>query len=120
MDKLWLGSEKILHENFGINTEAKNTRTNIQLVSCNRVQIGNVGSSEKENFKKNDKRKLEVCNYCRLASIVIIHELFCFLFFRQSRMKSIQSRNHVNRTQWKRWILFNHSTLTVRITVLFN
>ena len=84
MDKLWLGPEKILHENFGINTEAKNTGTNIQLVSCNRVQIGNVGSSEKENLKKDDKRNkrtLKVCNYFRLASIVIIHELFCFVFF---------------------------------------
>ena len=83
MDKLWLGSEKTLRENFGINTEAKNTGTNIQLVSCNRIRIGDVGSSEKENFKKDDKRKkrtLEVSNYCRLATIFIIHELFCFLF----------------------------------------
>jgi hypothetical protein len=103
MDNLWLGIEKILRESsFGINTEAKNTGTNIQVVSCNSVQISNVGNNGKENFKEDDKRKkrtLEVSNYCRLASIFIIHELFCFLFF---SLKSIQKRNHVNRTQWKR------------------
>jgi len=75
-----------------MNTKAKNTGTNIQLVSCNHIQIDNVGSSEKENFKKDDKRNkqtLEIYNYCHLTSIVIIHELFYFLFFRQSQMKSI-------------------------------